>query len=355
MRDLGAPRSQPSRVWVVSCWRAALHARKFRVPAALGLLWLWLAGAARAEDVLDIPPSCGSQSELTREIDALRAREASDAPRPEVRLAPEQAGYVLEIALPEGTRTLRDPDCRALFRAAIVIAALGHEWGVGSTDASSSPPEVHPSSAPAPAPVATPSPTVPSAATSPPTAAPPSSRRRSRPRVSTRSSATEAQQGTAFLQVEVTHGVVPAWSAALSAGAAWRRGLWGVRGWFGYLTPNTEREGQAEVHIQALDLAASLELWPLQGLGLGLGAELFLLRGQGLGVSRSRVDWTAQPAPHLALRARIWRGTRGLVELTGRAVWSPQPSRFRLESGDTLYRAEAFAFQLGLAGSLQFL
>jgi hypothetical protein len=162
-------------------------------------------------------------------------------------------------------------------------------------------------------------------------------------------------EAAVFAQVEVAHGVVPAWSAALSAGAGWRRGLWGVRGWFGYLTPRTLREGAAGVRVQALDLAASLELWPLQWLGLGVGVDLFFLRGQGVDVQRARVDWTVQPGPHLALRARIWGNARGALELTGRAVWSPQPSRFQLADGATLYRADTFAFQFGLAGSLQFL
>ncbi|HEX6240352.1 MAG TPA: hypothetical protein VFZ61_05645, partial [Polyangiales bacterium] len=171
--------------------------------------------------------------------------------------------------------------------------------------------------------------------------------RRARPR--------SPAQGFAFLQVEAAHGVVPEWCAALAAGASFRRGLWGVRGWFGYLTPNLGHEAGATVRIQALDLAASLEIWPLRGLGLGLGIELFLVRGQGVDVASPRVDWTAQPAPHVALRARIWGRGPGVLELTGRALWSPQPSRFRLESGETLYQAEAFAFQLGLAGSLQFL
>ncbi|HEX6244157.1 MAG TPA: hypothetical protein VFZ61_24745, partial [Polyangiales bacterium] len=63
-----------------------------------------LARHADAEDVLQIPASCGSPSELTREIDALRTREAADSARPDVRLAPGSDGYVLQIDLPEGTR-----------------------------------------------------------------------------------------------------------------------------------------------------------------------------------------------------------------------------------------------------------
>jgi hypothetical protein len=313
--------------------------------------------AAHAEDVLQIPPSCGSGSELAREVDALRAREAPGTPRPDVRLAPSDGGdrgYVLEIDLPEGTRTLRDPDCRALFRAAIVIAALGHELPVEGEAAAAPASSAVPIAAPAltqPPPAAAPRPS------SSPTPVQPreADGRGPRERRAGASRPRAQAEGSAFFQIEAAHGVVPSWSAALSAGAAWRRGLWGMRGWFGYLTPNSAHSEDAAVRIQALDLAVGAELWPLRRLGLGLGADLFFLRGQGVNVQGARVDWTVQPAPHLAVRAKLWAGSRGALELTGRAVWSPQPSRFRLENGGTVYEAEAFAFQLGLAGSLQFL
>jgi hypothetical protein len=163
------------------------------------------------------------------------------------------------------------------------------------------------------------------------------------------------QRADAFVQAELAYGVVPALSAALSAGFAWQRGRWGLRLALGYLTPRSEERSGQGVRIQALDASLSAEFSPLSWLHVALGADLFLLRGRGVGVRNPRVDWTAQPAPQLGLRARLWQRGRFALGLTGRALWSPQPSRFGLRGGGAVYAAERFAFQLGLAASLQFL
>lgn len=334
--------------------RPRLAARRAAWPSALVCIALlgWCAAPARAADVLEIPSSCGSQSELTREVDALRASADTQPPaRPEVRLAAQGDEYVLQVALPDGVRTLRDHDCRALFRAAIVIAALGQERAADAlldarTETQTAPPPPDPAAVLAAPPlVATP------AGNPTPHAEPTVAAAPQRPAPRARPDA----QAHAFGQVELAYGVVPAFSAALSLGVAWRRGLWGFRAWYGYLTPRTHEQAEQAVRIQGLDVALSLELVPLEWLSVGLGADLFCLRGQGLGVNNARVDWTVQPAPHLALRARVLsRGRLGL-ELTGRALWSPKPSSFALAGGDDLYTAAQFGFQAGLALRVQFL
>lgn len=321
----------------------------------IGLVGLWHV-PARAQDVLDIPSSCGSASELTREIDALRASSAASyAERPEVRLAPQGDAYVLQIALPDGTRTLRDPDCRALFRAAIVIAALGHERSADALlETTPAPAELAPT-APASAVAVLAAPPTPVAD---PAVQRPQSQQTTREKAPVRAAAPRprpAAHAHAFGQVEAAYGAVPAWSAALAAGASFGRGLWAARAWFGYLTPRTHEQADQAVRIQALQLAASFELVPLKWLRIGLGVDLFLLRGQGVGVPSASVDWTAQPAPHLALRASVWTRGKFSLQLTGRALWSPQPSRFRLSDGSELYATEHFAFQLGVAAAVQFL
>lgn len=322
--------------------------------AAVCSALLALCGApARAADVLEIPSSCGSASELTREVDALRASAETPPPRPEVRLAPEGDEYVLQVALPDGVRTLRDHDCRALFRAAIVIAALGQERAADALlDARAEAPAATPTPNPAAGALAAPPLVVPASSSAPPKSKPPTvapAARRSAPKPR------PDAQAHAFAQAELAYGVEPAFSAALSLGVSWRRGLWGFRAWYGYLTPRTHEQGDQGVRVQGLDAALSFELVPLEWLTLGLGADLFCLRGQGLDVSNPRVDWTVQPAPHLALRARVLQRGRIGLELTGRALWSPKPSSFALAGGDDLYTAAHFGFQLGLALRVQFL
>jgi hypothetical protein len=124
---------------------AARHAHEDAPPA--GVRPDLRPALARAEDVLEIPEPCGSHRELAREIAALRAssRSAYSVDRPWVRLVCDGAGCVLTVELADGRRVLRDPDCRALFRAAIGIAALGHESSVENVlDASATGPVERP-------------------------------------------------------------------------------------------------------------------------------------------------------------------------------------------------------------------
>jgi hypothetical protein len=329
-----------------------------------GLAWFCAPVLAHAADVLEIPESCGSASELTREVSLLRADSLRpDAARPEVQLRQQGDEFVLQVVLPQGTRTLRDTDCRALFRAAIVIAALGHESSAEGVLAQSSaeavleqssaeavqraPEPVPAASAPSPAQVLAAPPRAPASALPERTRdKPPPARRRTPP---------GPARAYVSLQAELAYGVVPALSAALSAGLSWQRGLWGTRLVLGYLTPRTAEDGDQGVRIQALNASLSAEVIPLSWLHVALGLDLFVLSGRGVGVRNSRTDWTAQPAPHLGLRALVWQRDWFGLSLTSRALWSPQPSRFGLSGGGTLYAAEHFAFQLGLAASLQFL
>jgi hypothetical protein len=362
---LGLVRNNPPRC---SPQRLGAVAALVRVCALLlGSLCALAPRAARAEDVLEIPPECGSVGELTREIDALRATSTHlrGGTHPEVQLERQGDGFVLHVALPEGARTLRDRDCRALFRAAIVIAALGHESSAHAVL------QEEQRAAAAPASPQTPTSSAESLSPPPPgdrKSAPESetSDQREPPLVRSSSPAPRLRIRTArgprpppsahaFVQAELAYGVVPALSAALQAGASFQRGLWGVRLTVGYLTPRTQERDGRGVRIQALEAGLSFELIPVRWLYVGLGVELFVLRGRGVSVRNSRADWTAQQAPHVSLRALVWqRGGFGLA-LCGRALWSPKPSVFGLNDGGALYTAERFAFQAGLAGSVQFL
>jgi hypothetical protein len=364
---LGLVRIHPSR----SPQRLGGHAALVRRVCALLLGWTLCTlapRAAHADDVLEIPPECGSASELTREIDALRASTThlrGGGVHPQVQLTRDGDGFVLRVALPEGARTLRDADCRALFRAAIVISALGHESSAQAVLAE----EQRASAEPAPTPTRT--------STAESLSPPPRQDRKapldgeasdarassvqrapSRPprlRIRAARGPRPPPSAHAFVQAELAYGVVPALSAALQAGASFQRGLWGVRLSLGYLTPRTQERDGRGVRIQALDAGLSLELVPLRWLYLGLGVDLFVLRGRGVSVRNPRADWVAQQAPHVSLRAVFWqRGSFGLA-LCARALWSPKPSAFRLNEGGTLYMAERFGFQAGLAGSFQFL
>ena len=298
---------------------------------------------AHAQDELTIPESCGSQRELEREVDALRRSDAHSVrvARPSIRLGAEGDGYRLDVRFADGERrALRDTDCRALFRAAIVIAALGHA-PPGETLTSETP---HPATAP-------PLPSKPSAAATEP------ARRTQPPQGSEDSARTEVpvRSGSVLLSSELAYGVVPAWSAALSAGLALARGRWGARVTLGYQTPRTHRAATGGVRVQGVSAGLTLEARPVRWLWLGPGAELFLLYGRGVDFPKAHGDWASQPALHLAARAALF--TRGAFTLmfSARGLWAPQPSSFSVVSGPTLYRARHFGFQAGLSFGFQIL
>lgn len=94
---------------------------------ALGLvLFLSVAsGSARAEVEVDVPPECGSKAELEAGLARLLGDAARSVPatRLEIGRREDDGMFTLRLSLPEETRTLRDENCRTLFRSAIVVAA----------------------------------------------------------------------------------------------------------------------------------------------------------------------------------------------------------------------------------------
>lgn len=110
-----------------------------------GLLCLTLLGPARsalAESRISVPDGCGSEKEFSSEIERLTGAPASEAAASSLRIEPRgEGGYELRLALGDEVRTLRDPECRVLWRSALVIVAA----------ASTSPPAT-PSEPPAAAP-----------------------------------------------------------------------------------------------------------------------------------------------------------------------------------------------------------
>lgn len=66
--------------------------------------------------------ACGSSEEFFGTLEQEHHLARSDLTFERVRLAPEGTSFRLDWLDTQGTRTFRDPDCRTLFRTAIVIA-----------------------------------------------------------------------------------------------------------------------------------------------------------------------------------------------------------------------------------------
>src|SRR5262245_44392588 len=90
--------------------------------AALGAV-LIAARLAQAAPTIVAPPECGSQAEFEGELSQRLGRGAPAVlPATVVHIDREADAYHLSMWVGREQRDLRDADCRALFRAAIVIA-----------------------------------------------------------------------------------------------------------------------------------------------------------------------------------------------------------------------------------------
>ena len=103
---------------------------------SLVALLLAIALPCRGEDVIEIAPECGSRAELEQAVAELMGAHGgargAHGEKPDVRIARDGDGYLLEVGLPDGAaRSLRDGDCKALFRAAVLIAAIGRDAAIG--------------------------------------------------------------------------------------------------------------------------------------------------------------------------------------------------------------------------------
>jgi hypothetical protein len=133
---------------------------------AAWLVCLTLAApAALAQSRVTVPDGCGSEDEYHNELQRLTGASASDAGAASVSIEPlVEGGYELRLTLGDEQRTLRDPDCRVLWRSAIVIVAAASR-----SRAEIAPPAAPPAAAEPPAPAPPPpSPAPPSQVTTPP-------------------------------------------------------------------------------------------------------------------------------------------------------------------------------------------
>jgi hypothetical protein len=321
---------------------------------------------ARAEDVLEIPESCGSHSELTREIDALRAssRSPHGAERPAVQLVRDGTGYALTVELADGRRVLRDPDCRALFRAAIVIAALGHESSVENVlDASEAQPAAPTPVAPVPAlvPVAQ--------AARPPAREEAASsvqaeeaarvsraQRRARRRADELRLYPRKLSARALLRAELAYGLLPELNGVFGLGIALEYGRFSARAEFAYQgPPSTQTDGEEGVSVDALSGSLTLELVALPWLRPGIGVDFAGLRGRGKGGRSPQTDWATQPLLHAGLSARFFQRAAFWLEFSARALWAPEPVSFLMSGRPPLYTVSAWGLSGGIAAGYQFL
>jgi len=99
---------------------------RLRYALAACSIVLLASGLAQAQARVEVPSGCGSEAELRAGlVRLLGAQRAGDATPERLRIVKTEAGdYALELELAGHSRQLRDPDCHALFEAAVIVAAV---------------------------------------------------------------------------------------------------------------------------------------------------------------------------------------------------------------------------------------
>ena len=160
----------------------------------------------------------------------------------------------------------------------------------------------------------------------------------------------------ATLAAGVAYGVVPDFTLALGAGAYLERGWIGARFAVSYHLPQAHHASDEGVRSDALGASATLELLATRWLRAGLGADFYVMHARGLGdVPAARSDWATLGALHAALGARLYGRGRWAFEALARGLFAPQPARFGVRGGNTVFTTSRFGFQLALTWAWRFL
>jgi hypothetical protein len=230
-----------------------------------------------AQISVDAPPGCGSEAELRAELTRLLGADAARAEPLLLQIRTpmrEDAEYALELEVHGERRTLRDRDCRALFKAALVMAASVVE--PSRVQAVTPDKERAPEHAPAS------------------TAAQPA--RESSAKLAWRAHV-DAGAGVAF-------GVVPAPAPRFELSGGVEHGAFGALLGLQYSTPEEKRVGDGHgVRAWALGGRVAATFAPVSLLRFGAGVEIDRLRGSGLGAQIPDSDsvWMIAPLLEAAL------------------------------------------------------
>lgn len=238
---------------------------------------LFLPVHALAQISVDAPPGCGSEAELRGELTRLLGADAARAEPLLLQIRTpesEDAEYALELEVQGERRTLRDRDCRALFKAALVMAASAVEPSrVQAVAPDTERAAVH--------------------------ALPSTDEKRAsaaQPHLAWRAHV-DAGAGIAF-------GVLPSPAPRFELSAGIERGAFGALLALQYLMPEEKRAGDGHgVRAWALGARAAATFAPVELLRLGAGVEIDRLRGTGLGSQSPDSDsvWMVAPLVEAAL------------------------------------------------------
>jgi hypothetical protein len=362
-----------------------------------------------AQSGFEVPGGCGSAAEFRSELTRLTGDAAGTLPA-SLRIASVVGGgYELRLQVGEDLRVLRDPECRTLWRSAIVISAAALAPTRPEAPAPAFPPEtassspsLDPTLTPAPSAANAPNATAPAApaagstpaispsvtvkaasagapATRPASAAASRARaaapapsaaqrrlaRRRRPRPASNDvvpaavppaaphpfSPAEADRFGVSVAAGVSGGVLPGLAASVELEARMEAALGGVsvvlRHW---PTRSESREGRG-LDVSAWGGRAAGLIWIDPRLQLVAGLELNRLAGAAqAGVSGRNTDVAWQLAPTLGLSLIAWKSRYLRLELGAAGRLSLLRPRFVVTGFGDLYRVPALGADVMLRG-----
>jgi hypothetical protein len=234
---------------------------------------------AMAQIRADVPPGCGSEAELQGELERLLGDAAIRAQPLSLQIrATEDAAaeYTLELTVQGERRTLRDRDCRALFKAALVVAASAVQ---PDPSAPARIPEARAASAPA-------------------------ERARTATRQANQHAAPAHWHADVSLAAGATLGLLPSLAPRFELGAGLQRGRLGALIALHYTMPQQQRAAEGRgVRVWAAGGEFAAVFVPFAWLRLAAGLDVAWLNGTGLGSSATTSDsaWMIAPMFEVAL------------------------------------------------------
>lgn len=233
---------------------------------------LFASVLAHAQTRVEVPSGCGSEGELRAGLARLLGAErAADAVPERLWIVKTDAGdYSLSLVLAGESRELRDPDCRALFNAAVIVAAVTID---PSVHASAPPPAAEPTHAAEPTPASEPAP-APEGAKPPEPAPERSATPRARPPI----------HGEITVGGGAVIAFLPALAPSLELSGALAYGDLGLALAARYLAPAEESAGGTHaVEVRGLGARLSAFYDPARFVRFSAGLAADRLDGQGLG------------------------------------------------------------------------
>lgn len=303
------------------------------------------ASTAHASGQIEIPNGCGTVDEYQAGIHARLGAEASELLEAlSVKIAPRGAEYELDVRLGTSRRQIVDQDCRALLRAAIVVAVALWESPkrppkvgadpVSGQQESSEPP--HEPSAPEGSDDTRPTlPNYSPAVLPPPLPAyvPEASAAGERNRSASRwSAAIEGRAGAVA-------GLVPSVGVMFELAPSLRYRSLEFGAAVNYVVPREQIDAAGYgVGVSAFGVAPGLTWYLHPRVGLHGGVAGYYLRGTGRGSERNQTDHAWTFGPQVGISARVLEYRQAWIALGGVALLELNRPRFEIRAYGEVFR-----------------